>query len=63
MHVAIEEVVGLGLRVDPGGDDDGDDEAADAEHFGHDDGNDRLHDELEAHDAHGATPTPLLAIP
>ena len=36
-----------------GGDDDGDDEAVDAEDTGHDHGDDGLHDELGAHDAHG----------
>ena len=37
-----------------GGDDDGVDEPVDAEHAGHDHGDDRLHDELGAHHAHGS---------
>ncbi|KAF0904375.1 hypothetical protein E2562_034449 [Oryza meyeriana var. granulata] len=45
MGVSIEEEVRLGLR--------GDDEAVDTEHFGHDDRDDRLHDELRAYDPYG----------
>ena len=63
MGVPIEEVVGLGLGVDPGGDDDGDDEAVDAEDSGHDDGDDGLHDELRAHDPHGGDPDAALGRP
>ena len=63
MRVAVEEVVGLGLGVDPGGDDDGDDEAVDTEDSSHDDGDDGLHDELGAHDAHGRDADAALGRP
>ena len=43
-------VGGVHLAVD----DDGGDEAIDAEHAGHDHGDDGAHDHVRAHDAHGA---------
>lgn len=40
------------VPLTPGRDDDGDDQAVNTEHAGHDDGDDRLHHELGAHHSH-----------
>lgn len=46
-----------------GGDDDGDDEAVDTEHTGHDHGHDGLHHQLRAHHAHGSDADARLGRP
>lgn len=60
MGIAIEEVVGFSLGVDPGADDDGDDEAIDSEHSCHDHRNDRLHHQLRPHHSHRGHPYAAL---
>ena len=63
VRVAVEEVVWLGLGVDPSTDDDSNDEAVDTEHTSHDHGHDGLHDELRAHDTHGRYAYATLGCP
>ena len=52
VSVAVEEVIGFGFRVNAGADDDGDDQAVDSQHSGHNNRNDGFHDQLRSHDAH-----------
>ncbi|KAH0456008.1 hypothetical protein IEQ34_013915 [Dendrobium chrysotoxum] len=52
MGVSIKEVVGLGLRVYTGTDNDGYDESVNAKHPGHNYRHDRLHHQFGSHNPH-----------
>ena len=52
MSIAIEEIVGLGLGINSGTDDNSDDETVNTEHSGHNHRHDRLHHQLRPHHSH-----------